>query len=140
MALEHAEIFGANIKVIRLEENIGKGKITPDCVFSYPGGAVRVGVLCSSGRLILFADADGATKFVPAFKTMEEEMIKYGDTPAVVIGSRTYLQHQAETQRPFHRNLLMHCFHFMVQFFAVKKIKDTQCGFKLFNRLAAAEV
>lgn len=35
------------------------------------------------------------------------------------------------------RTLLMHGFHFLVWLFAVKKIRDTQCGFKLFTRASA---
>lgn len=63
------------------------------------GGAVRVGVLCSRGQLILFADADGATKFSD-FQKLEKKMhiICNGENalndpldwthPALVVGSR----------------------------------------------------
>lgn len=128
VALEHAEECGANISVIKLDENIGKG------------GAVRTGVLCASGRLILFVDADGATEFAPAFEDMEAEIEKYGGTPAVVIGSRAHLKEQQDAQRSLHRSLLTLGFHTLVHHLAVKSIKDTQCGFKLFNRPAAAEL
>lgn len=35
------------------------------------------------------------------------------------------------------RTFLMYGFHFLVWFFCVRGIKDTQCGFKLFTREAA---
>lgn len=65
------------------------------------GGAVRNGVLCARGQLILFADADDATKFSDV-ERLEKEMIRLcnGEVgseknmvidwthPAVVVGSR----------------------------------------------------
>lgn len=41
-------------------------------------------------------------------------------------------------QRTFFRNFLMYGFHFLVYVLCVRGIKDTQCGFKLFTRAAAA--
>lgn len=40
-------------------------------------------------------------------------------------------------QRSMFRTFLMYGFHFLVWFFCVRGIKDTQCGFKLFTREAA---
>lgn len=70
-----------------MHKNIGKG------------GAVRIGVLCARGQLILFADADGATKFSD-FEKLEKKLhlICNGEVahnepldwthPALVVGSR----------------------------------------------------
>lgn len=67
------------------------------------GGAVRKGVLCARGSLILFADADGATKFAD-FQHLEKELLglstldgcileKKGSVgwsfPAIAVGSRS---------------------------------------------------
>jgi dolichyl-phosphate beta-glucosyltransferase len=41
------------------------------------------------------------------------------------------------SQRKWYRNVLMHGFHFAVWLLAVRSVKDTQCGFKLFTRRAA---
>ncbi len=38
------------------------------------------------------------------------------------------------------RTFLMIGFHFLVWFFTVRRVRDTQCGFKLFTRAAAARV
>jgi dolichyl-phosphate beta-glucosyltransferase len=65
--------------VHKLDKNAGKG------------GAVRCGVLCSRGSLILFADADGATKFEDFGKLEDQilEMRKDNDAEDfIAIGSR----------------------------------------------------
>ncbi len=52
MALEYSKKYTSDlIRVCTLETNRGKG------------GAIRMGVMKSRGKLILFADADGASKF-----------------------------------------------------------------------------
>lgn len=56
---------------------------------------------------------------------------------AISVGSRAHLEQEAVATRSFFRTILMHGFHFLVWLFAVKGIKDTQCGFKLFTREAA---
>lgn len=62
--------------------------------YSVVGGAVRNGVLHSSGKLILFADADGATKFSDIDR-LEKGLLRMSggppvdeSFPAVVVGSR----------------------------------------------------
>lgn len=56
---------------------------------------------------------------------------------AISVGSRAHLEDEAVASRSFFRTILMHGFHFLVWFFAVKGIRDTQCGFKLLTREAA---
>lgn len=56
---------------------------------------------------------------------------------AIVIGSRAHLEDKAVATRSIFRTILMHGFHFLVWFFAVQGLRDTQCGFKLFTRKAA---
>lgn len=93
------------------------------------------------GKQLLFADADGATKFSD-FDKIEEEMKKLvpdndWTKSAVVIGSRAHLEDESIATRSLFRTILMHGFHFLVWLFAVRGIRDTQCGFKLFTRSAA---
>ncbi|CAL2043744.1 unnamed protein product [Caenorhabditis brenneri] len=121
-----------NLRVLKLKENRGKG------------GAVKMGVVHSSGKLILFADADGATKFAD-FENLEKEILRAAggqpldeSFPAVVVGSRAHLAAASVAERSFARTVLMHGFHTLVYLFAVRTIKDTQCGFKLFTRSIAA--
>ena len=89
------------IRVVRLARNRGKG------------GAVRHGVLHSRGRWILFADADGATRFSD-LGLLQREMHRV-QTPTghgVVVGSRAHMVGSAAVvKRSFLRNFLMHSFH-----------------------------
>lgn len=67
-----------NLKVIKCEENGGKGL------------AVKIGMLNCVGEKCLFADADGATK-IESFSEMENELeniIRQG--LGVVVGSRNH--------------------------------------------------
>lgn len=114
------------LRVLTLQKNRGKG------------GAVRMGMLRTRGRYLLFADADGATKFSDIVK-LEEKLNTLSEQyeDVVVIGSRAHLEEQAIATRSLFRTFLMYGFHFLVWLFGVRGIRDTQCGFKLFTRSAA---
>ncbi|XP_069615055.1 dolichyl-phosphate beta-glucosyltransferase isoform X2 [Ranitomeya imitator] len=98
------------------------------------------GVLVSRGKTILMADADGATKFA------DLELVEAGldglkpwpDNLAISCGSRAHLEKESIAQRSLFRTFLMYGFHSLVWFLCVRGVKDTQCGFKLFTREAAA--
>ncbi len=47
------------------------------------------------------------------------------------------MRDQAIATRAFHRTILMTGFHMLVSLFCSNKIKDTQCGFKLFTHETA---
>ena len=49
----------------------------------------------------------------------------------MAVGSRAHLEAEAIAHRSWHRNLLMHGFHFVVLLVAGGAVKDTQCGFKV---------
>uniref|UniRef100_A0A8C5CEP8 dolichyl-phosphate beta-glucosyltransferase n=1 Tax=Gadus morhua TaxID=8049 RepID=A0A8C5CEP8_GADMO len=59
------------------------------------------------------------------------------DNMAITCGSRAHLEQDSVAERSMFRTFLMYGFHFLVWFFCVRGIKDTQCGFKLFTREAA---
>lgn len=110
------------MRTLTLQQNRGKG------------GAVRLGMLSARGTLLLFADADGATRFAD-FEKLENFIKSSSDYSSVIaIGSRAHLQNEAVATRSFFRTILMYGFHFLVWFLTVRTIKDTQCGFKLFER------
>ncbi|XP_037820971.1 dolichyl-phosphate beta-glucosyltransferase [Lucilia sericata] len=128
LALKYSKKYTVNkVRVLELIENRGKG------------GAVRLGMLSARGRHLLFADADGATKFSDYDKLAEALTSITGNwqEDAVVIGSRAHLEKEAIASRSAFRTFLMHGFHFLVWLFAVRSVKDTQCGFKLLTRAAA---
>ncbi|OCK87665.1 glycosyltransferase family 2 protein, partial [Cenococcum geophilum 1.58] len=116
-----------SIRVVTLEENRGKG------------GAVTHGMRHARGQYVVFADADGASRFndlaklVEGCQAIEDELGR-----GVAIGSRAHLVgSEAVVKRSKLRNFLMHSFHLLLRLMtppATSSIKDTQCGFKLFSR------
>ncbi|CAH2004447.1 unnamed protein product [Acanthoscelides obtectus] len=139
VAHNYSEKFGTDkIRVLELETNRGKG------------GAVRLGMFSARGAMLLFADADGATKFSDLTKVEQamndtiscDYQIEPSEAAAkagISIGSRAQLEEESMATRSPFRNFLMRGFHFLVWLLAVKGIKDTQCGFKLLTRTAAKE-
>lgn len=128
VAMEYTRKYGAEkVRILTLVKNRGKG------------GAVRMGMLSSRGRVILMADADGATKFcdIEKVETALNEISPKPENMAVSCGSRAHLEKDSIAQRSLFRTFLMFGFHFLVWFLCVRGIRDTQCGFKLFTREAA---
>ena len=60
---------------------------------------------------------------------MLEELDKDGE--GLVCGSRAHLEQDSIASRTAVRTVLMLGFHACVWLFAVKTVKDTQCGFKV---------
>lgn len=112
---------GGELRVMQLSANRGKGF------------AVRAGVLAARGRLILMADADGATS-IRDLEQLERALERQGGTSMnIVFGSRHHLRGQGLAKRSTLRNLLMLGFHTVVWLFIGGPLHDTQCGFKLFR-------
>jgi dolichyl-phosphate beta-glucosyltransferase len=112
LAGEHPEL-----RLIRLAENHGKGY------------AVRSGVVNARGRMVLFADADGAT---PMFEV--ERLQAAIDTGAdVAIGSRVLQAEGVKVKARLYRRVIGRIFHRLVETLTVRNVRDTQCGFKLFR-------
>jgi dolichyl-phosphate beta-glucosyltransferase len=107
------------IKVLKNQPNRGKGY------------SVRKGMLESKKEYAVFMDADLATplKELEKFK----EFTKDND---VLIASRNLKDSNIVVTQPFHRQILGKGFSLLTQILAVEGIKDTQCGFKMFNKKA----
>uniref|UniRef100_A0A1B6MTM3 Dolichyl-phosphate beta-glucosyltransferase n=1 Tax=Graphocephala atropunctata TaxID=36148 RepID=A0A1B6MTM3_9HEMI len=137
VAQRYTREYGANqCRVLDLRTNRGKG------------GAVRLGMQSARGAVLLFADADGATKFSDLTKLEDslKELVKgdylveaerISNEVALVCGSRAHLEQEAIATRSLFRTLLMHGFHLLVCVLCVRSVRDTQCGFKLLTREAA---
>lgn len=95
-------------------------------------GAVTTGVLKSSGQYTLFTDMDQATPIEELDKLLP--FIKNYD---IVIGSRSSRRKGAPWTRILMAKSMMFLRRLLIGF---KEIKDTQCGFKLFNRKAAQDL
>ncbi|KAI1093607.1 glycosyltransferase family 2 protein [Rostrohypoxylon terebratum] len=135
VALEFAREHGLHdiLRVVTLERNRGKG------------GGVTHGLRHVRGEYALFADADGASKFADLGKLLEgcEEVVD-GAHRGVAIGSRGHLVgSEAVVKRSALRNFLMRSFHLVLMILtppATSRIRDTQCGFKLFSREALPHI
>jgi glycosyltransferase involved in cell wall biosynthesis len=108
-----------NLRVLRLDH---RGK----------GYAVRQGMLAATGQFVLFSDADLAVPITewPKLETQLDAGYQ------VVIGSREGIGARREGE-PFYRHAMGRTFNLIVQIVALRGIKDTQCGFKVFTREAA---
>lgn len=132
------------LRICSLKHNRGKG------------GAVTHGFRHVRGEYTLFVDADGASRFEDLAKLVvgcDEVADKFNR--GIAVGSRAHLVGSEavvqvclemhccgksilnERQRSALRNALMHSFHLLLWLLtppATSRIRDTQCGFKLFSR------
>lgn len=129
VGMGYSKKYGSDkVRILTLSKNRGKG------------GAVRMGMLHSRGELLLFADADGATTFSEfskveaSIKGLCREESDLSEALAVSCGSRAHLEEESVATRSIFRTVLMYGFHLLVWLFAVRGIRDTQCGFKLLTR------
>ncbi|MFQ5633031.1 MAG: dolichyl-phosphate beta-glucosyltransferase [bacterium] len=120
------EIFGKNenFRMIDLQKNHGKGF------------AIMTGIEQAQGQYILFADADNSTP-IEEF----EKFLPHLSPDKIVIGSRFLQPEMIERKQPWFRIAISRIANLFIRCLVVKKIRDTQCGFKVFhnsvgNRLA----
>ena len=98
------------------------------------GHAVRKGILDSKGSLVLFIDADTSTpiteldKFLPKIKNYD-----------IVIGSREHKDSDVK-KKLISRVVLGNMGNILLRIFLIKRVRDTQCGFKLFRGNIAREL
>jgi dolichyl-phosphate beta-glucosyltransferase len=112
------------LRVIRLAANHGKGY------------AVRTGVVNAIGRLVLFADADGATP-IGEIERLESALDSGVD---IAVGSRALRGTGVQVHAKLYRHLIGRTFHLLVEWLADGGVKDTQCGFKLFRSAVAQDL
>ena len=117
-------LSGACGRVLVSSRNFGKGH------------AVRTGMLAALGDEILFSDADWSSPITELAK-LRAALAEGAD---IAIGSRAVPGRTLGRRQPRSRELLGKAFNLVVQLLAVRGIKDTQCGFKLFRRDCARQV
>jgi len=102
-----------------LQHTINQGK----------GAAVRTGVLAAAGRRVLFADADGATPIVEEWRL--SAAIAKG--AAVAVASRYVPGPGVARERNLRRAVAGTVFRWAARLLVGVGVKDTQCGFKMFE-------
>jgi len=129
VASRYSRILGSDVlRVLKLRTNRGKG------------GAIKEGMLHSRGEYALMVDADGATditcleRMLVRTQGVEEGM--EGGSMGIGVGSRAHYEKDSVATRAWYRTILMKGLHMLVTVLISGRIKDTQCGFKLFSRAA----
>jgi len=107
------------LRLISNHENHGKGY------------TVRQGVLAASGEYVLFTDADLSAPIEELNKLLDVAVREGAD---IVIGSRNVDRGYIEKHQSRFREVGGMFFNLMVRFFLGLRLRDTQCGFKLFHR------
>lgn len=105
-------------KIITYEDNRGKGL------------AVKAGMLFAQYQYRIYMDIDLSTPL-----TEIEKILKYKDKYDIIIGSRNFPNSKVQKQGTI-RSKLGQIFPILTQRILKLNIKDTQCGFKLFNEKA----
>ena len=118
-----------------LVKRVKNGKVIDRKVNKGKGYTVREGIQEASGKYILFTDADNSTPLEQVNK-----LLKYMDSYEVVIGSRYTDGGKMAQSQPVYRIIGARVLNIIIQLLAVRGIKDTQCGFKLFKAEAAKEI
>ncbi|WP_416970528.1 glycosyltransferase [Streptomyces sp. 4F14] len=112
----------SRVRIVNSPENRGKGH------------ALRLGVAASRGRRVLVTDADLATP-VEELEHLEKELTDGG--AAIASRSAPGATIEARPSRP--RRLLGSAGNFLIRRTTLPGIRDTQCGFKLYDGEAARD-
>jgi glycosyltransferase involved in cell wall biosynthesis len=109
----------SDVRLLRNARNRGKGF------------TVRHGVLEARGRFVLFADADLSSPIQEADRLLTALESTGADA---AVGSRALQRELIGIHQPWCREFAGRCFNVLVRLFTGLKLRDTQCGFKLFRR------
>jgi len=123
--VEMVEDLGlANVRILRAPQNGGKGS------------AVQRGILAAHGDYILFSDADNSTPIEEIGQLLNQvENQGY----QIAIGSRA-AEGAEEMKRSLLRRILSGGLRWIVKHIFRIGVRDTQCGFKLYQRDAAIKL
>jgi len=112
---------------------------TLDLLHSAPGkgAAVKTGMLVGKGDYLFICDADLSMPIEEVAKFLPPQLDPDGFD--VAIASRE-ITGAVRYNEPFYRHLMGRVFNHVVQRLIMPGIEDTQCGFKMFTREAAAQV
>ena len=124
VALQYEEKTKGVVRMLTYPANRGKGY------------AVKFGMTNGQGNLLLYNDADGATP-IREIERLENAIAQGAD---IAIGSRAAFSRDTSVKTVWYRKFMGRSFNSIVNFLLLPGVMDTQCGFKMFKRHAAAEV
>lgn len=116
---------GASFQVALLHSEPGKG------------AAVKTGMLAGKGAYLFICDADLSMPIEEVSKFLPPQLAE--NSFDVAIASRE-IPGAVRHNEPAYRHLMGRVFNFIVRTLIIPGIEDTQCGFKLFTRAAAADI
>lgn len=106
-------------------KRMGKGHDVKHAMLKIAGGDYR-----------LFMDADMSTPL----KYIEEFYNQCRAGQDIVIASRYNQKNSIKDKQPITRRLISRIGNILIRIFLLPKIKDTQCGFKIFSKKATKEI
>lgn len=109
-----------------LEGEVNKGK----------GFSVSKGLLHATGQVACFTDADLSTPIEEVEKLIKELNNGYD----IAIGSRGLKESDIRKHQPWYRERMGKTFNLLIRWLVLAGIKDTQCGFKCFNKKIIPEI
>ncbi|MEY2986275.1 MAG: hypothetical protein RJB24_504 [Candidatus Parcubacteria bacterium] len=122
--------------VTKLSKKYKKIKIINNKINRGKGAVVKQGVLESKGEYVLFMDADNSTHIDELDKILP--VMRQGVD--VVVGSRDMKDSKIEVRQARYKELLGDLGNLWIQILLVGGIKDTQCGFKVFEGKLARHI
>jgi dolichyl-phosphate beta-glucosyltransferase len=111
------------LEILRTKTNHGKGH------------AVRLGMLRARGERILMTDADLSTPI----EDLERLLLRLAEGYDVAIGSRALAGADVQVHQPWYRENAGRAFNLFVRLLVLPGLRDTQCGFKVWESGAARE-
>ncbi len=120
------EKVGTNPHTIILRNSKNQGK----------GYSVKRGVLAAKYEYVLFMDCDLATP-IDEFNKLYSVLERGYD---LAIASRNLRKSHIVVRQPYYRQIAGKIFPLLVRLFFSMRLKDTQCGFKLFRKEVAEQI
>ena len=129
-------------RTVELAQKAAEGEpriqVIDNLVHRGKGFAVKSGMLKAQGEIVFFMDADLSTPLSEIISFLS--YLAANPKTEVLIGSRSEAKSQVLKRQSWVRQTMGRIFNKFVQFFGIRGIVDTQCGFKAFRRAAAQEI
>lgn len=111
-------------KLIKLKKNSGKG------------AALKAGVKNARGKWILTSDIDFSVSLFELERWLKKKFIN--NKNLIYFGSRAHINSKVDSK--YYRKFIGSLLRFSINFILNIKIRDTQCGFKLYEKFTARKI